>query len=70
MRSVHEPVHVQSVAFVLPGVKIIFEIGCPLGAEIVTVESVIVVPLSVVGAKKVIFGGKLTVFEELFPALS
>ena len=64
------PVHVHSVALVVFGVSMMLEISFPLGFVIVTVESVIAVQLSVVGAVKTTFGGKLTVFDELFPAES
>ena len=55
--SDHEPVQTQRVAFVVPGISVMFEISFPLGFEIVTVESIIVVPLSVVGALNVTLGG-------------
>jgi len=41
-----------------------------VGVLIVTVESVIVLPLSVVGVLNVTVGGKLIVFELEFPAVS
>jgi hypothetical protein len=70
VRSDHDPVQVQRVAFVVPADKITFETSFPLGLFTVTVEFVIVEPLIVVGAEKVIFGGKITVLEELFQAVS
>ena len=68
--SDHDHVQVPRVAFVAHGVITIFEISFPLGFVIVTVESVIVEPLRVVEAEKTTLGGKVTVFEDLFPALS
>lgn len=70
--TVSEPDHVQapSVALVVFGVSTIFETSFPLGLFIVTVESEIITPLSVVGALKVTLGGNCIVFEELFPAIS
>lgn len=64
------PVHVQSVAHVVHGASCIFVIAFQVGVEIVTVESVIVVLLSVVGALNVMIGGNLIVVLELFPASS
>lgn len=64
------PVQVQSVADVVPGSNCILVIAFPVGVEIVTVESVMVALLSVVGALKVTIGGNLIVVLELFPATS
>lgn len=57
VRSEPDHVQVQSVAFVVFGLRVIFEISFPLGLVIVTVESVIVLPLRVVGAVKTTLGG-------------
>ena len=70
MRSAPDQVHVHSVALVDQAVRIILETSFPLGLLIVTLESVIVDPLIVVGAENVTFGGKITLLDELFPAVS
>lgn len=70
--TVHHPVPVQThrLTHVVPGASCMFVIAFQVGAEIVTVESVIVVLLRVVGALMVIIGGNLMVVLELFPAVS
>lgn len=64
------PVHVPRVAPVVFGTRTILVRSFPVGAEIITVESVIVALLSVVGALIVTIGGNLIVVLELFPAAS
>ena len=55
------PVQEPRVAPVVFGVRTIFVRSFPVGAEIVTVESVIVALLNVVGAENVIIGGNFMV---------
>lgn len=64
------PVHAPRLAQVVFGTKTILVRSFPVGAVIVTVESVIVALLRVVGALIVTIGGNLIVVVELFPAIS
>lgn len=59
---VSPPLHIQlqRLAHVIPGVSVILVRSLPAGDEIVTLESIIVALLSVVGAFIVTFGGKDT----------